>query len=168
MLNNNIKFIWSLANKPKHAKTRMSLFTVSIIVMIKSINSRSGCSQPTGATHWVSANRLAPPPCNSTLPADTQRSSPASGSSDVREQISLGRCRERLNTRRGECHCFGDFQEVFMYSAALWLLRSISAGSQFHAVYCFSARSDLRHTCRNWDFHFFWDFGCQSVLLYCT
>lgn len=39
--------------------------------------------------------------------------SSAFGSSDVREQISLGGWGERLNTRRGECHCFGDLQEGF-------------------------------------------------------
>lgn len=76
--------------------------------MIRCINSWPGCSRPTGAVL-----QLNQPPCTSALLAGTQMSSPASGSSDVREQISLGRSRERLNTRRGECHCFGDLQEGF-------------------------------------------------------
>lgn len=89
-------------------KPRWSLLLLVQYFMIRCINFWPGCSRPTGAVL-----QLNQPPWTSALLADTQMSSPASGSSDVREQISLGRCRERLNTRRGECHCFGDLQEGF-------------------------------------------------------
>lgn len=50
----------------------------------------------------------------------TQMRRSASGSNDVSEQISLGGYRERLNTHRGECHCFGDLQEGFyVFSCSL-------------------------------------------------
>lgn len=33
-----------------------------------------------------------------------------------------------------------------MYSAAPWLLQSVSAGSQLHNISCYSAQLGLRHT----------------------
>jgi len=65
--------------------------------------------------------QLRRPSLSATLLTDTQASSTDSEFGDVRKQISLGRCRERLNTRWGECHCLGDLHEgfyVFSWSLA--------------------------------------------------